>query len=73
MITLLFTVAILALVMLGLAVGVIAGRKPIQGSCGGLSAASRENCPVCGGDSTRCESTSGVQQVPAASEAKRDG
>lgn len=75
MITLLFTFAVLCLVMLALAIGVLAGRKPIQGSCGGLSAATRADCPVCGGDATRCDAPAGrgVQQVPASSEASRDG
>ena len=72
--TLLFTILILALVMLGLAVGIIAGRKPIQGSCGGLASATREDCPICGGDAARCETAPGVvQQVPAARQANRDG
>jgi hypothetical protein len=73
--TLLFTFAALCLVTLALAIGVIAGRKPLQGSCGGLAGATREDCPVCGGDNARCATagSGGVQSQPAASEAKRDG
>jgi len=42
------------LVMLSLviimAVGVLLGRKPLSGSCGGLSALGmKQDCPICGG------------------------
>ncbi len=41
-----------------MAVGVIFGRKPITGSCGGMKALGMEmECEVCGGDPGRCEST----------------
>lgn len=56
---------IFLLVFLGLllitaimAVGVLMGRKPISGSCGGVGAALGEKdytCEICGGDETRCE------------------
>ena len=47
-------------VMLGvvtaMAVGVIFGRKPIAGSCGGMKALGMEmDCEVCGGDPAYCE------------------
>ncbi len=39
-----------------MAVGVIFGRKPITGSCGGMKALGMEmECEVCGGDPGRCE------------------
>lgn len=37
MIEWLFTLAVFLLVVLGMAVGVLKGRAPISGSCGGLS------------------------------------
>lgn len=39
-----------------MAVGVMFGRKPIAGSCGGMAAIGMESeCDVCGGDKTRCD------------------
>ena len=39
-----------------MAVGVILGRKPIAGSCGGMSAIGMESaCDVCGGDQDICD------------------
>ena len=39
-----------------MAVGVIMGRKPIAGSCGGLSAIGmKQDCAICGGDDDACE------------------
>ena len=39
-----------------MAVGVIFGRAPIKGSCGGLGAVGiGQECEICGGDSQRCE------------------
>ncbi len=39
-----------------MAVGVIFGRKPITGSCGGMKALGMQmECEVCGGDPERCE------------------
>jgi hypothetical protein len=44
--TVLLAVPILLLALLGLALGVIFGRKPLQGSCGGL-ACSGLACGTC--------------------------
>jgi len=39
-----------------MAVGVLLGRKPITGSCGGMSAIGMETaCDVCGGDKQKCD------------------
>jgi len=41
-----------------MSVGVLLGRKPITGSCGGVGAALGEpnyNCDICGGDMSKCE------------------
>ncbi|MEX0941749.1 MAG: (Na+)-NQR maturation NqrM [Pseudomonadales bacterium] len=39
-----------------MAIGVISGRKPISGSCGGLSNLGIAGaCEICGGDLAKCE------------------
>lgn len=44
----------------GMAVGVMFGRKPIAGSCGGMKALGMNmDCEVCGGDPGRCETAKG--------------
>ena len=50
------TFVAMLLVITAMAVGVLLGRKPIQGSCGGMSALGMETeCDVCGGDQTICD------------------
>ena len=48
-----------------MAVGVLMGRKPISGSCGGVGAALGEddyNCELCGGDPAKCDEVTAEQQ-----------
>ena len=46
----------IALVIAGMAVGVIMGRGPIKGSCGGMGALGIDTaCDICGGNPTLCE------------------
>jgi len=44
---------IIALAVCGMAIGVMNGRRAIQGSCGGLNARGG-NCTSCGRDVGRC-------------------
>ena len=56
--TFLIVFVVLMLVIVASSVGVIMGRKPIKGSCGGVGAALGEKdylCPVCGDDPNLCE------------------
>jgi hypothetical protein len=49
---------LLAFVILATSVGVIFGRKPITGSCGGIGAALGEKnytCDICGDDPSKCD------------------
>lgn len=48
-------------IVAAMAVGVLLGRKPISGSCGGMSAIGMETaCDVCGGDKSKCEKESKI-------------
>ncbi|MGV6808024.1 MAG: (Na+)-NQR maturation NqrM [bacterium] len=45
-------------ILAAMAIGVIFGRKPIKGSCGGVGAALGDKdyvCEICGGDESKCE------------------
>lgn len=54
--TWLLVFVIMLLVVLGMAVGVIFGRKPIAGSCGGIANLGIEKeCSICGGNREKCE------------------
>ncbi|MBL4827498.1 MAG: (Na+)-NQR maturation NqrM [Spongiibacteraceae bacterium] len=60
------TFAVMLLVVSAMAIGVLLGRKPIQGSCGGMSALGMEtDCDICGGDQTICdEENKKSEQLP---------
>ena len=52
----LITLLVVGLVMAGMAVGVVMGRPPIKGSCGGMGALGIDTaCDICGGDPKRCD------------------
>lgn len=54
--TMILTFAALLLIIMAMSVGVLMGRKPITGSCGGMSAAGVDAvCEICGGDPNKCE------------------
>lgn len=56
MIVWLLVFVVMLLVVAGMAVGVMAGRKPIAGSCGGIANLGIEkSCGICGNDFTKCE------------------
>lgn len=60
--------AVMLLVIAGMAVGVMSGREPIKGSCGGLNRLGLRDgaCPICGDDPTRCETQVAETQAKAA-------
>lgn len=50
---------VMCLVVAGMSVGVMMGRKPIAGSCGGIGATGLDSsCSLCGGDTLKCEENS---------------
>lgn len=52
----LVTFLVFALIIAGMAVGVMAGRAPISGSCGGVGRLGiDQKCEICGDDPQRCE------------------
>jgi hypothetical protein len=75
MIVWLLVFVVMLLVVAGMAVGVMAGRKPIAGSCGGIANLGIEkSCGICGNDFTKCTSNqpadeAGAKARPAASNA----
>jgi hypothetical protein len=58
-----FAFLIMGLIMAGMAVGAMAGRGPLKGSCGGLSAVGIEGrCEICGDDPSLCEEQNNAAQ-----------
>ena len=52
----LISAVVFGLVVAAMAVGVMAGRPPIKGSCGGMGALGIDTaCEICGGDPRRCD------------------
>lgn len=47
---------LIALVISIMSIGVLMGRKPVQGSCGGLNnVEGMSDCELCGGDKNKCD------------------
>ena len=69
MTTLLLTVMVLLLVVAAMSIGIIFGRQPIKGSCGGMSAmAGDTSCAVCGGNPAKCPEGDAANRLPGAPE-----
>ncbi len=65
------TAALIGIVMAIMAVGVMMGRGPIKGSCGGMGALGFDTaCDICGGDPKRCEEETRDSNSPAADSAQ---
>lgn len=57
MAVLLVTLVVMLLVAFALSISVLAGRKPVSGSCGGVGKALGDPnyvCELCGGDEAKC-------------------
>jgi uncharacterized protein len=70
MATVLLSIVVAFLVFAAMSLGIIFGRQPIKGSCGGMSAMAGGDgtCQVCGGNTARCpetaEADSGAIKTP---------
>ncbi|NWN91640.1 (Na+)-NQR maturation NqrM [Marinobacter adhaerens] len=54
--TFLLVFMIVVLLVTAMSVGVIFGRKPISGTCGGIGALGLSaSCDICGGNTQKCE------------------
>lgn len=74
MTTLLLTLLFLFVIVAAMAIGVMFGRPPIKGSCGGMSAlAGQGECLICGGDPVKCETASRQPDVAARGEDNASG
>lgn len=64
MTTFILTLLFLLIIVAAMSIGVLLGKKPISGSCGGMSAIGMDTvCDICGGDPNRCDETDETQQV----------
>lgn len=72
---------VVLVIIAAMSVGVIMGRAPISGSCGGMSAALGEpdyECEICGGDPAKCDESGGedgnvTTRVDMAYDASKEG
>ena len=63
----LLSLLVVGLVIGGMAIGVLMGRAPIKGSCGGIGALGIDTaCEICGGNPQRCEDQTRDQRSGAA-------
>jgi hypothetical protein len=64
MTTVIITFIIMLIVVAVMAIGVMMGKKPLKGSCGGLSALGmKESCDICGGNDDACDKEQARQKL----------
>ena len=59
--TFLLALGVVLVLIAAMSVGVIFGRKPISGSCGGVGSQIGGSCSVCGRESGNCEDASDAE------------
>ena len=70
MTTVIFAFVAMLTLTAAMAVGVIFGRKPIAGTCGGMKALGMEmDCEICGGDQEVCDSVDSNAQPKTSADA----
>ena len=66
--TVILAFILLTIVFAAMSIGLLMGRNPIKGSCGGVGAALGEkeyNCEICGDNPQRCEQQQEQQREAA--------
>lgn len=64
---------VMLLVVFGMSIGVIMGRKPIAGSCGGIANLGIEKeCSICGGSREKCDEVNAQASVEAGADLAYD-
>lgn len=69
MAVLVVTLIVMLFVALALSISVLAGRKPVSGSCGGVGKALGDPnyvCELCGGDEAKCAEEKAKPNISAA-------
>lgn len=62
----LLSLVIISFLVAAMAIGVLLGKEPIKGSCGGMSALGMDTeCDICGGDPNKCDSETSMSDKPA--------
>lgn len=65
----LLVLLIVVLLVAGMSIGVIFGRKPISGTCGGIGALGiSASCDLCGGSPQKCEESRSDSDAPVKAE-----
>ncbi len=65
MTTLLLTFGLMLSLIIAMAVGVLVGRNPIKGSCGGLqNLGMKGDCEICGGNLSKCDESTPAEANP---------
>jgi uncharacterized protein len=65
---------LMSLIVAGMAIGVMMGRKPIAGSCGGIGLVGlNKECTICGGNPNKCEEINDDKSADKTGKAKSLG
>lgn len=72
MTTILLSFIVVSVLMAAMAIGVLMGRKPLSGSCGGLAAVGIDgDCEICGGNPAKCDAEQERIAADSKTEVKR--